>query len=141
MLQHIVWERIVYIYIYIFQVCLCAFQLKPMTLNLIFVAINSKSFTYKCQTVAVWHIIFALINGLHNNKLETGVVQLFELIKITACSRFSNFPKSRNCWFQVWEWGIGRSGLQNQRSIGSGYFKNIRKMAVSKKNLVNTLQL
>jgi hypothetical protein len=29
----------------------------------------------------------------------------------------------------------GRLGLQNQRSIGSGYFKNIRQMAVSIKNL------
>ncbi len=67
------------IYIYIFQVCLCALQLKPMTLNLICVTINSKSFTYKCQTDT--YISFALINGLHNNKLETSVMQLFELIK------------------------------------------------------------
>jgi hypothetical protein len=38
------------------------------------------------------HIIFALINGLHNNKLETGVVQLFELIKNRLLQIFK-FPK------------------------------------------------
>jgi hypothetical protein len=52
------------------------------------------------------HIIFALINGLHNNKLETSVVQLFELIELPAAD-FQIFPKPGDHQFQVWGWRQG----------------------------------
>jgi len=88
------------------------------------------------------YIIFALINGLHNNnKLETSVVQLFELIKNRLLQIFKYSQNQETAGSRFGGGGIGRSGLQNQRSIGSGYFKNIRQMAVSMKNLVKTQQL
>ncbi len=69
------------------------------------------------------HIIFALINGLHNNKLETSVVQLFEIINNcllqifkcsqnqgTASSKFGGggrgevrFTESEKHWFWLFQ--------------------------------------